>query len=90
MILGRVVGRSWSEVMDPVYRGRTVFHIQPLAQDLSPQGATFLAVDTVGAGPGEVVLVAREGNAARQVIAPDTPVHSVVLGIVDEVDEAPR
>ncbi len=86
MILGRVVGRSWGTVKHPVYEGRIVFHIQPVDPAGVPIGRSFLAVDAVGAGPGEIVLVAREGNTARQVIAEDEPVHSVVMGIVDSVD----
>jgi microcompartment protein CcmK/EutM len=47
----------------------------------------FLAVDSVQAGEGDLVVVAREGNAARQVLGTDRdPFHAVVLGIVDEVD----
>ena len=44
-------------------------------------GKVFLAVD---AGAGERVLVARERNTARQVLeAPEQPVHSVIVGVVD-------
>ncbi|MCE7959735.1 MAG: hypothetical protein DYH06_17625 [Acidobacteria bacterium ACB2] len=52
----------------------------------------MIAVDSVGAGVGELVLVLDEGNGARQVLAAEgAPVRSVVVGIVDavhEVDEA--
>jgi ethanolamine utilization protein EutN len=45
-----------------------------------------LSVDSVQAGVGELVLAAREGNTARQILGKDTdPLHSVVLGVVDEV-----
>jgi ethanolamine utilization protein EutN len=48
-----------------------------------------VAVDLVGAGVGETVLVEDEGNSARQLLdaVPNGPVRSVIVGIVDEVTE---
>jgi ethanolamine utilization protein EutN len=47
-----------------------------------------IAVDLVGAGVGETVLVEDEGNSARQLLdAKDAPVRSVIVGIVDEVTD---
>lgn len=87
MILCRVLGNAVATVKHPAYEGKKVLVVQPLAQDgRAPLGAGFLAVDSVQAGPGDLVLVAREGNAARQVLGSDTdPFHSVILGIVDEI-----
>lgn len=46
-----------------------------------------IAVDVVGAGVGETVLVLDEGNSARQIFGLDTgPIRAVVVGIVDDVD----
>ena len=88
MILCRVLGNAVSTVKHPVYEGRKVMVVQPLAQDgRAPLGVGFLAVDSVQAGPGDLVLVAREGNAARQVLGSDSdPFHAVILGIVDEIE----
>ena len=45
-----------------------------------------IAVDNIGAGAGETVLLLDEGNGARQVLkAPGAPIRTVVIGIVDEV-----
>lgn len=87
MILGRVLGSTVATVQHPVYEGRKVMIVQPLAQDArTPMGASFLAVDAVQAGPGDLVVCAREGNAARQVLGRDEdPFHSVILGIVDDI-----
>ena len=52
----------------------------------TPDGRVFLAIDSVQAGPGDLVLAAREGNTARQILGRDEdPLHAVILGIVDEV-----
>lgn len=87
MILARVLGSTVATIQHPVYVGRKVLVVQPLAQDArTPMGSSFLAVDAVQAGPGDLVVCAREGNAARQVLGKDDdPFHSVILGIVDEI-----
>ncbi len=87
MILARVIGNVVSSVQHPVYDGRTLLLCQPVQGDCTtPRSRAFIAVDSVQAGEGDLVVVAREGNAARQVLGTnDDPFHSVVLGIVDEV-----
>lgn len=87
MILCRVIGNAVSTVHHPCFDGKTVLVVQPVAPDgRRPKGASFLTVDSVQAGVGDLVLVAREGNCARQVLGRDEdPLHSVVLGVVDEV-----
>ena len=87
MILCRVLGNTVATVKHPVYNGTKVMVVQPVRPDGTGKGQPFLAVDSVQAGPGDAVLVAREGNAARQVLGTDEdPFHSVILGIVDTVD----
>ena len=54
----------------------------------TPTQREFLAVDSVQAGPGDLVLAAREGNTARQILGNSSdPFHAVIVGIVDEVQE---
>jgi len=87
MILGKVIGNLVSTVRHEVYRGTKLLLVQPLDLNLKPRGDMVVAVDTVGAGPGELVLVVREGAAARQVLkAEHAPVRSLVIGIVDRAD----
>lgn len=88
MILCRVLGNAVASVKHPVYEGKKIMVVQPVDLDgHTPNGREFLAIDSVQAGPGDLVLAAREGNTARQILGTDTdPLHSVVLGIVDFVD----
>lgn len=88
MILGRVVGEIHSTINHPFYDGKRMLVVERAA----PAGASspdyLIAVDAVGAGVGERVLVLDEGNGARQVLeSNDAPVRSVVVGIIDEVSE---
>ncbi len=91
MILSRVIGNAVSTVKHPCYEGTSVLVCVPVQTDgHTPIGDEFLAVDSVQAGPGDLVLVAREGNAARQILGEGQPYHAVILGVVDELDEPGR
>jgi microcompartment protein CcmK/EutM len=87
MKLCRVIGTSVASIKQPVYDGRTVLVVVPLGLDLEPRGAAFLAVDFQEAGSGDTVLVAQEGNTARQLAGdPHAPIHAAVMGIVDQLE----
>ena len=88
MILCRVLGNAVASIKHPVYEGKKIMVVQPVDVDgHTPMGREFQAIDAVQAGPGDLVLAAREGNTARQILGTDNdPLHSVVLGIVDSVD----
>ena len=91
MILGRVVGTIVATQQHAFYRGRKQLLVRYTLPDGSFDGEKYVvAVDMVGAGVGETVLVKDEGNSARQLLATDEfgPVRSVIVGIVDAVDTA--
>jgi ethanolamine utilization protein EutN len=90
MILGRVCGTVVATVQHPFYRGKK----QLIVRAATPDGAFdenryVVAVDLVGAGIGETVIVMDEGTSARQLLnAPkEAPVRSVIVGIVDQVTD---
>ncbi len=86
MILGKVVGTATSTVKCDVYEGKKVLFVQPITPEGEPVGRSFLAVDAVQAGVGDVVLAAREGNTARQILGTSKdPFHAVILAVVDAV-----
>jgi ethanolamine utilization protein EutN len=87
MILGVVVGRVYSTINHPFYDNRRLLLVDRIAPDSSRSGGYLLAVDAVGSGAGETVLIVDEGNSARQVLGDRTaPVRSVIVGIVDAID----
>lgn len=86
MILGRVVGTVVSTIKHEVYNGTKVLVVQPIDATGKAVGNSFLSVDSVQAGVGDVVLAAREGNTARQILGTEKdPFHSVILAIVDQI-----
>jgi microcompartment protein CcmK/EutM len=89
MILCRVIGNAVSTVKHPVYVGKSIMVLQPVQTDThTKNGREFLAIDSVSAGPGDLVMAAREGNTARQILGTDRdPFHSVIVGIVDHVED---
>lgn len=88
MILGRVVGTVHSTIRHPFFASRTLLVIARTGADGVGSADYLIAVDAVGAGVGQRVLVLDEGNGARQVLAsPAGPVRSVVVGIIDRVDQ---
>ena len=87
MILCKVIGNAVSTVKHSFYIGKKMMVCQPVKVDgRTPNGREFLAIDSVQAGPGDLVLASREGNAARQILGnAKDPVHAVILAIVDAV-----
>ena len=89
MYVARVIGSVVSTVKHPAYDRTKLMVVQPTDPDGRPDGDTTLAVDTVGAGPGETVLVLRQGAAAAQVLGvEEPPIRSIIVGIVDQVQTA--
>lgn len=86
MILARVTGRITSTIHHPDMDGRRLLVLDKLDPDGEPTGGYLIAVDSVGAGAGETVIVLDEGNGARQILGvADMPVRSIVVGIVDHL-----
>ncbi len=86
MKLGRVVGTVVSTINAPAFDGRTLLLCDLLDPSGQPAGGYLIAIDTVGAGAGETVLILDEGTSARQVLdAPGAPIRTLVVGIVDAV-----
>jgi microcompartment protein CcmK/EutM len=89
MRIARVTGTVVSTVQAPVFDGQRLLLCDFLEPDGRAGGGYAIAVDAVGAGAGETVLILDEGNSARQVLsAPDAPVRAVVVGIVDAIEMA--
>jgi len=86
VILARVAGRITSTIHHPDMDGRRLLLLDKLDADGRPTGGHVIAIDTVGAGYGETVIMLDEGNGARQILGGGRlPVRSVVVGVVDQV-----
>jgi ethanolamine utilization protein EutN len=87
MVIGQVIGTVVASRKHERLVGSKIQIVQPLEpHTMAPEGEPFVAVDAVGAGVGEQVLIAR-GSAARKAIDNESaPVDATIVGIIDEVD----
>jgi ethanolamine utilization protein EutN len=86
MILGRVAGRLHSTIHHPSMDHRKILIVDRLDAKGELTGGQIVALDRIGAGAGEMVLILDEGNGARQILGEkDTPIRSLVVGIVDQI-----
>jgi ethanolamine utilization protein EutN len=85
--LCRVVGPMWATIKHPAFAAQTLLVVQPLDAAGGDAGPSFVAVDHAQAGAGDRVLVLTEGGGVRQVLGKgeQTPIRSVIVGVVDAV-----
>lgn len=94
MFIAKVIGNVVSTQKNAKFHGMKLLLIQPyVAKDgkLQASGSSVVAVDSVGAGPGECVLFTQGSSARLTPATKESPVDAVIVGIVDsvEVDGAP-
>lgn len=91
MKLGRVLGSVEGVVKHSAYDNTKLLVVQPVDEHLQPNGRTHPAIDTVGAGEGDLVLLVEEGKAAQEMLGKKRiPVRTLIVGIVDTVDVMAR
>ena len=87
MQIATVVGTVVSTQKHRKLEGAKLLLVQPHAPDGTPRGPVLLAIDSVGAGVGERVLVVIEGKAAGDALGKKAaPVDAAIIGIVDRLD----
>ena len=87
MQIGRVVGTVVSTQKNKKLEGAKLLLVQPMTLEDQPRGAAVLAIDSVGAGVGEKVLLVIEGKAAGDALGrKGAAVDAAIIGIVDVVD----
>ncbi len=88
MQLAKVVGNLVSTHKNESLRGKKLLFVQPLDEELNPFGSELLAVDGVGAGIGDIVLILNEGGSARLITNAASniaPIELCIAGIVDSI-----
>ncbi|MCK9424780.1 MAG: EutN/CcmL family microcompartment protein [Ignavibacteriaceae bacterium] len=86
MILGKVIGTVWSTKKDENLVGSKLLIVRQLGIDFKEKENFVVAVDSVGAGEGEIVLVATGSSARQTNSTKNRPVDAVVMAIVDKLD----
>ena len=88
MTLGKVIGSLVSTMKHECYQDKKILLVRPINPDGKTKSGTIVAVDTVDAGSGDIVLVASEGQTATEVLGFSTkkPLRSIIIGVVDRID----
>ena len=87
MQIARVIGTVVATQKNRKLHGAKLLLVQPLTLEDEPRGVALLAIDSVGAGVGEKVLVVLEGRAAGDALGRKAAaVDAAIIGIVDSVD----
>jgi ethanolamine utilization protein EutN len=87
MFLAIVKKRVVSTQKHPAYEGRRVFVIRPVNPDGTESGDESVAMDTVGAGPGDTVVCGGAPGAAREVFKLDrAPIRTMIVAVVDSIE----
>jgi microcompartment protein CcmK/EutM len=85
--IAKVIGTVVATQKHPKFEGAKLLLVQPVSLDDTPRGTPLLAVDSVGAGVHEKVLIVVEGRAAGEALGrKGAPVDAAVIGIIDELD----
>ncbi len=87
MTIGRVLGTVVATQKHRAFEGAKLLLVQPVTLDDQPRGPALLAVDGVGAGIHEKVLMVVEGRAAAEILGRrGAPVDAAIVGIIDAVE----
>ncbi len=89
MLIGRVTGNIAATIKHPVYGGQKLLTVAILTPSEEPTGETVVAIDSVQAGIGDLVLVTQEGRSAMMVVGQnEVPVRTVIVAIIDQIELA--
>ena len=86
MIVGKVVGNVWATRKEDSLGGLKLMVVQRIDAFTNEEQESFIAIDQVGAGIGETVLVTTGSSARVASAINDSPVDAVIVGIIDEMD----
>jgi microcompartment protein CcmK/EutM len=86
MLLGTVVGTVVSTRKEPTLSGSKFLLVRGMDLDGKPTSTLVVAVDSVGAGVGEVVLYASGSSARQTEMTKDRPVDATIMAIVDQLE----
>lgn len=86
MQLGRVVGTVWATRKDEKLTGLKLLIVRHVELDYSLKSSYVVAVDSVGAGAGEIVLLTTGSSARQSELTDGKPVDAVISAIVDKMD----
>jgi microcompartment protein CcmK/EutM len=86
MLIARVIGSTISTIKDEKLTGKKLLIVRQTDEHGNPTGKPYVAVDTVDAGIGDLVLTCAGSSARQTTITKDTPVDAVIMSIIDSLE----
>ena len=86
MFLGRVIGNIWATKKYAATQSFKFMLVQPLTAEKQSYGDPVVAVDTVGSGPGEIILYVTASEAVIPLSVDMAPVDASIVAIVDSIN----
>jgi microcompartment protein CcmK/EutM len=86
MLIASVIGTTVSTVKDEKLFGRKLMIVRQSDESGAPFGKPYVAVDTVDAGIGDLVLTCAGSSARQTNITKDTPVDAVIMAVIDSLE----
>ncbi|QQS34952.1 MAG: EutN/CcmL family microcompartment protein [Ignavibacteriales bacterium] len=87
MFLGKVIGTVWATRKYETLENFKFLIVQPLNSEKKNNGEPLIAVDTVGAGPGEIIFYITASEAVIPLPVDFAPVDASIVGIVDTINQ---
>ncbi len=88
MFLGKVIGTVWATRKDEELVGMKFQIVKHVGLDYKTKDTFVVAVDTVQAGIGDVVLVCSGSSSRQTTLTKNKPVDAVIMAVVDKLDIA--
>jgi len=86
MQLGRVIGNVVCTMKDAHLAGKKLLVVQPVDRHGREKGRALIAIDSVGAGTGELIYWCRGKEASFPFLPEEVPTEATIVGIVDEIN----
>ncbi len=86
MLIAKVIGTTVATIKDEKLTGRKLLIVRQTDEHGNPVGKPFVAVDTVDAGAGDLVLTCAGSSARQTALTKDSPVDAVIMSIIDSLE----
>jgi microcompartment protein CcmK/EutM len=85
MLISKVIGTTISTIKDPTLEGRKLLIVRQTDETGTPFGKPYVAVDTLDAGIGDLVLTAHGSGGRQTDITRNSPVDAVIMAVIDHL-----
>jgi microcompartment protein CcmK/EutM len=86
MLIAKVIGTTVSTIKDEKLQSLKLLVVRQTDERGNPAGKPFVAIDTVDAGAGDLVLTCAGSSARQTAITKDTPVDAVIMSVIDSLE----